>query len=404
VAFDAGAASIKIAISTPGRFHNFDQAAALERAGVLDRIFTGYPPFKLRDTQVSREKISSRWAFYAPAMASRVLPFQPMVAPFRSALFELARRRQDRFVSRNLGDCDGLIALSGSAQNGALAMRRRGRGGVFICDRGSTHVLFQEKVMREEAALLGLRARPMSVEEISRDLTDYAAADAIFTPSAFTRKTFLDQGVPEAKLKLIPYGVDIRAYGSRSAPKADAFTVLFVGQVTYRKGIHYLLEAWSQWAPRAARLRIAGVKDASFPALVRWAGGMPGGVTLLGHLGRADVVREMAAAHVLVLPSIEDGFGLVMAEAMACGTPVIASENTGAETLYTHRREGLIGPVRSAAFLAEAFEALASDPARTKAMAEAALARSATFGNAEAYGRRVMAALREVYKAKGLEA
>jgi glycosyltransferase involved in cell wall biosynthesis len=324
-----------------------------------------------------------------------------MVAPFRSALFELARRRQDRFVSRNLGDCDGLIALSGSARNGALAMRRR--GGVFICDRGSTHVLFQEKVMREEAALLGLRARPMSLKEISRDLTDYEIADAIFTPSTFTRQTFLDQGVPEARLKLIPYGVDIQAYRPTPEPKADSFTVLFAGQVSHRKGIHYLLKAWSQWAPRAARLRIAGAVDASFPALVRWAGGMPGGVTLLGHLARADLVREMAAAHVLVMPSIEEGLPLSMCQAMACGTPVIATENTGAETLYTHGREGLIGPARSPAFLAEALEALASDPARTKAMANAALARSATFGNAEAYGRRVIAALREVYKAKGLE-
>jgi glycosyltransferase involved in cell wall biosynthesis len=333
-------------------------------------------------------------------MASRLLPLKSIQGPIREVLFEVARRRQDSFVSRNLGDCDGLIALSGSAQKGALEMRRR--GGVYICDRGSSHVLFQERIMREEAEILGLRRRPMSIAEISRDLTEYAIADAILTPTSFTRRTFLDEGVPESKLKLIPYGVDVEAYSPGAASKASVFTVLFVGQVTHRKGVHYLLRAWSQWAPTMARLRIAGAAGDVFGSLVRWAGGMPPGVEMLGHLGRADLVREMAEAHVLVMPSIEEGLPLAMCQAMACGTPIIATENTGAETLYTHRSEGLIGPARSPAFLADAFESLAADPQLTASMAQAALERSHTFASAEAYGRRLLAALLEIYTMKGL--
>ncbi len=67
---------------------------------------------------------------------------------------------------------------------------------------------------------------------------------------------------------------------------------------------------------------------------------------------QGEVAELMSRSHVLVLPSVEEGMALVMAQAMACGCPVIATEATGAEDLFTDGVEGFIVPDRDAAALA----------------------------------------------------
>lgn len=390
-AFGVGAVlPMKIAVVTPGRFHSFDMAAQLEARGVLGRIFTGYPPFKLKRESVPREKMRCIWPLYTLAMASQRLPFKSAIP---AELFRAACDRVDRVAARQLDDCDGVIALSGTGTVCGPAMKRR--GGFWVCDRGSTHILFQDRILREEAEIVGLPPRRIDPRTIDRELGEYAAADAIFVPSDFVRLTFLEQGVAPEKVKLAPYGVNTAAFRP-SGPKAERFTVLFAGQVNYRKGVHHLLKAWREWAPKTAELRIAGGADQNLQALIDRAGGLPENCVFLGHLDRATLVQEMSRAHALVLPSIEEGLALVMGQAMACGTPVIASRNTGAQTLFTDGVEGFIGPARSPDFLAEAFERLAADPALAQAMGQAALQRAKTFGGADAYGDRIMAAVREI--------
>jgi glycosyltransferase involved in cell wall biosynthesis len=311
----------------------------------------------------------------------------------------MACDRLDKVVKRSLGDADTLIALSGSGLYSGLQLQRH--GGVYICDRGSTHILFQEQILREEADIVGLPRQQINDHVIMKELAEYAAADAILTPSIFTLATFLARGIPREKLMLVPYGINTKTFSPR-LPKSPHFSVLFAGQTTYRKGIHYLLKAWRQWRPANAELRIAGSRSAEFDALAAWAGGLPPGVTLLGHLDRQTLANEMATAHALIMPSIEEGLPLVMAQAMACGTPVIATVNSGAETLFEHGKSGLIGHARSVDFLVESLEQLAHHSGMASALAAAAVTRSANFGSARAYGQRVLAALETTKTRRGL--
>jgi glycosyltransferase involved in cell wall biosynthesis len=94
----------------------------------------------------------------------------------------------------------------------------------------------------------------------------------------------------------------------------------------------------------------------------------------------------MSESHVLVLPSIEDGFGLVLSQALACGCPIVASTNTGGDDLITDGVEGFIVPARDVAALAARLQQLADDPALRRRMSEAALARVKHLGGWRQYG------------------
>jgi glycosyltransferase involved in cell wall biosynthesis len=111
-------------------------------------------------------------------------------------------------------------------------------------------------------------------------------------------------------------------------------------------------------------------------------------VEFLGPVPRAQLVDLMSRSHALVLPSIEDGFGLVLSEAMACGCPPIASTNTGGEDLFTDGVEGFLVPIRDPAAITARLQQLADSPALRQQMSSAALARVQSLGGWADYGDR----------------
>jgi glycosyltransferase involved in cell wall biosynthesis len=88
----------------------------------------------------------------------------------------------------------------------------------------------------------------------------------------------------------------------------------------------------------------------------------------------------------LALPSIEDGFGLVLSQALACGCPILASTNTGGDDLITNGLEGFIVPIRNSEALTDRMQQLADEPALQHRMSQAALARVQHLGGWTHYG------------------
>jgi glycosyltransferase involved in cell wall biosynthesis len=110
-------------------------------------------------------------------------------------------------------------------------------------------------------------------------------------------------------------------------------------------------------------------------------------VEFVGPVPQAKLPPLMSSSHVLVLPSVEDGFGLVLGQAMACGCPVICSSNTGGEELVSGDNGGFVVPVRNPKALTEKLEVLCQDRALQRRMGEAALARVKAMGGWDDYGR-----------------
>jgi glycosyltransferase involved in cell wall biosynthesis len=119
----------------------------------------------------------------------------------------------------------------------------------------------------------------------------------------------------------------------------------------------------------------------------------------MGHVPQQDLKKIMSRSHVMVLPSVEEGMACVQAQAMACGCPVIASENTGARDLFTDGKEGFIVPICDSAAIASRLQMLADDRYLRSRMSSAALERVKSIGGWEGYGETMYQLFAELIEA-----
>ena len=385
---------LQVALGTIGRFHFFDLARELDRRGHLAAIFTGYPLSRLRDTGVPSARIRRFPWIQAPVVGLSRTGLLP--AALYPALDALAHRTLDAHIARNLPPCHVLSVMSSTGLSAGRAAQSRGIA--YVCDRGSTHALWRERLLVEEYGRLDLPFRRTHPALLAREQQEYEAADAIAVPSGFARTSFTAMGVPAEKLRVIPYGVDLSAF-RRTAPRDDGFRVLFVGQLSARKGLGYLLDGFRK--ARLPRATLALVGDAQ-PETETLLSRFPvDRLERLGPVPRDEVVRQMSRASVLVLPSLEEGLALVQAQAMACGCPVIASTNTGSEDLFADGVEGFVVPIRNPDAIADRLTRLHDDPALLARMSEAALERVKTIGGWAAYGDASLLLFHELARARG---
>ncbi len=365
-----------------GVFHHFELAHQLHRRGHLRRLYSTWPWARLKRESLPREFVRTFPYLHTADHVLGRTRFYP-----RAVSLQLARWNAlafDRYTRRRIPECDAFIAISGAGLlTGQLV---QARGGRFVCDRGSTHQRFQEDVVRDEYLRWEVPLEAAAPHIAIREEQIYAVADAITVPSSVAARSFVTMGVPVEKIHVIPYGVRLDRFQRTADPPRDSFEVLFAGQVSLRKGIPYLLEAFARLRHPDKRLTVVGAIQAHIRPLLQR---LPvDRVSFLGSLPQAELVDRMSRSHVLVLPSVEEGLALVQAQSMACECPVIATRATGAEDLFTDGTEGFIVEDRGVDALAERLQQLADDPALRGRLAAAARLRVQTLGGWDTYGER----------------
>ena len=372
-----------------GVFHHFELARELERRGHLEAIYSTWPRRRLQREGLPQSRVHTfPWYGLPEYLLGRTgldLPRLHDELGYRNALaFDRWTDRQVRSMLRRGTRPDALIGISGSSLRAGQRVQRE--GGIFICDRGSTHQRFQEQIVSEEYRRWGVDRPVSDLRDTLREEAIYEAADAITVPSSAARRSFIEMGVPEHKVHVIPYGVRLEQFTPTGMPPAGEFSVLFAGSVGLRKGVPYLLEAFASVRATRKRLRVIGSVQKEMRSVLDR---LPREhVEFLGVLPQAELAAWMSRSHALVLPSIEEGLALVQAQALACGCPVLCSTNTGGEDLFTDGVEGFIVPVRDPAALADRMQRLADNPSLHDAMRAAALARVRTLGGWNTYGDR----------------
>jgi alpha-maltose-1-phosphate synthase len=372
---------MNIVLSTIGKFHTFDLARQLHKRGALKTIYSGYPSFKLKKESLPKQSVKTFPYLHAPYMR-----FAPRYTPARFLWEWQDRVWFDRFVAGQLPECDVFCGLSGS---GLYSGRRaKSRGAKYVCDRGSAHIRVQDRILREEFELQGIPYPGIDPRIITREEEEYEAADLITVPSAFAMSTFLEAGVPPRKMRLATYGVDLGMFHACTARQPDDFHVVFVGGLSVRKGIRYLLDAFQQLQCKNKRLTLVGTVLPEMEATINALRYNPR-IQVRGHVPQGKLKEILSASHALVLPSVEDGLGLVQVQALACGCPVIATQNTGAQDVFTDGKEGFIVPIRDAAAIAERLQRLADDPELSTRMSQAAVQRVKSISGWDRYGDRM---------------
>lgn len=383
---------MRILQAANGVFHHFELARQLDAQGHTGQIFSTFPWRRLHREGLPRDRVRTFPWIHTPqlVLAHRLHITDSLNRQITRAMFQTF----DGWVAGNLTACDAYVALSSSGfRSGPRAQELGAR---YVCDRGSSHIRYQNEVVSEEMRYWGLEPRVVDPFMIDREEAEYARADAVTVPSKFAYQSFLAKGFPESKLRRVPLGVRLEFFKPEGGPPPESFDILFVGSVTVRKGIPYLLQAFQKVRHPGKRLRIVGgVPDEMRAVIARFD---LSNVELIGTVSQSEVRRYMSTSHVMVLPSVEDGWGMVMGQAMACGCPVISSDHTGGPDLYTHGIEGFIVPIRSADTLADSLQQLADDPLLRQSMSEAALIRVRSLGGWADYGSQYAAFLNSLTK------
>ncbi|MEP0869906.1 glycosyltransferase family 4 protein [Trichocoleus desertorum AS-A10] len=203
--------------------------------------------------------------------------------------------------------------------------------------------------------------------KIERKHQEIELADHIFVASSMTQRSLLDIGILPERISVIPYGAPIEYF--QPQPKSDSrFRALFVGRVGPRKGVHYLLQSWQALDLPNAELLLVGVNE--FPS--GWLTQYQNSFRHIPSVPHRALNQYYSSANVLVFPSLVEGFGLVLLEAMACGIPVITTPNTAGPDILTDGVEGFIIPIRDVEALQEKLEWCYCHPQELADMGKAA--------------------------------
>lgn len=304
-----------------------------------------------------RASLRARAIDGVPASCVVTIPYIEIATAALSSC--LPRAFRPRLVYAGLASFDRLAAgpalqlrpdIVVGFENGCRCVFRRAKaaGALCVLDAASVHHTAQPVQSGEGNAEFWRRVNARKDEEI-------ALADRIVVLSLYAKESYVAAGIPPGKIVVIPPGVSLSPPVAtvEAKPTGGGIRFLFVGNVKFAKGIDLLLSTFASLDQKGKRLSIAGA--VAEPGLL--PSPLPEGVEVLGKLDRDALARAYASADILVLPSRSDGFGLVVAEAMLAGLPVIVSSATGAKDVVAHGENGWIVDAGSVPALQEAMRA-----------------------------------------------
>jgi glycosyltransferase involved in cell wall biosynthesis len=320
--------------------------------------------------------------------------------PYRAIGHARALALHDRIVARRLKRMAGEIDVVHAWPQAALETLRTARelGIPSVLERPNAHTRFAFEAVRAECERIGVALPPggeHAYDEavLAREEAEFHAADRLLCPSEFVVKTFLDQGHPRSQLVRHIYGYDDAVCHPRTEPRpADApLQVIFVGFAAVRKGLHFALDAWlrSPASEAGGKFLIAGDILPAYADHLSAQLAHPS-VHALGH--RTDVPALLRDSDALLLPSVEEGFGLVCTEAIGSGVVPLVSD--ACTDVCRHGENALVHQVGDVDALAQHL-ALLHENAELLDRLRAACLRTAPDVTWTAAGRRLLEAYGE---------
>ena len=314
---------MKVAILTAGRFHVLDLARELSALGHDVQFYSYVPHNRALKFGLPISCCRSLFFYAAPFLLLRI------IAPkkYKSTLDHLLHRVLDTVVQWRIEPCDVVIAMSGIYVKSLLYAKQRYGAKIYL-ERGSKHIISQKEIL-DRGAFSGYKVDKVPVWAVKRELAGYDLADKIVVPSMHVERSFIEQGIPVNKLFRNLYGVDLTMFGkSQSLRHVEFPTIIFVGNWSYQKGVDVLVAAWRSLGTGVRLIHVGQVGDMPMPIDKNFEHVDP--------VPQWRLSEYYSRAHVFVLASRQEGLALVQLQALACGLPLVCSDQTGGEDLQRY--------------------------------------------------------------------
>jgi glycosyltransferase involved in cell wall biosynthesis len=336
---------VKIDIVVHGRFHAYHLARELLRRGHDVVVFTNYPKhivarFGIPPEQVVTNVVHGIAARLIHKLASwlPVLDAEPWVLQWFG-----------RWAARRVRhDADCVHAFSGVALE-TFSLSKADYPPLRLLMRGSSHVRVQRRLLQEEQERCGHRVEQPSDWMVAREEAEYAVSDKVVVLSGFAQATFIESGLAPERLALVPLGAALDGFRAppavlearlRRLRNGEGLRILMVGSFSPRKGaLDYLKVA----GVSLGHCRFVGEVSPENEWLRQAAGKS---IEFIGRVPEHELPAQYHWADVFVFPTIEDGYAMVIAQAMAAGLPVISTLNCAAPDMVTEGRNGWLVPIR----------------------------------------------------------
>lgn len=308
--------AVKIVLCTPGRLHIGDLARELSKYHDIT-IHSYCHDFMISKIGVSVEDhVSSFWSLLPLVIVQRSLRARSMIA--QRVDLAIMKKLDEQYAA--LGEFgDVFVAASGVCVRSLE--RAKESGAIVILERGSEHILEQKRLL--SIGVNGSKTPIVCDQVVERELQGYEIADIISIPTEKVRSSFLRHGMDAQKLFVNPYGVDTSTFKRNQDNVTREYDIIFVGTWCWRKGSDMLLETCKKLRLRGLHVGAIGDLDPD----------KSGTIKHIGVVRQRELPKWYAKAKLFVLPSREDGYSVVINQAVACGLKVVASENTGSSDL-----------------------------------------------------------------------
>lgn len=226
----------------------------------------------------------------------------------------------------------------------------------LILDLPTTHPNLMEKIINVEGNAFPqyseaiLKVSGITGIDIKRACEEINMADYILAGSSFVRRSCIENGISPNKIFVVPYGTNLYQFNPDEKLKDERrFRILYVGRISPLKGVHYLVKAFAELSLPNSELWLCGDGkeiNTIIPSSIN-------NIKYFGTVNYIDLPNIYKQADLFVFPSLFDGFGQVILEAMASGLPVIATTNSGGPDVIQDGENGFVVPIRNVEVLKE---------------------------------------------------
>lgn len=367
-----------VIIAHPGKQHSFNTASALKKSSYLNKYVT---TVYQKDNSITKKlyrfvnnedknKVNNRKStilnendvkqFYE-VLGLITIIISRINKNFYEGWNNFVGDRFGKKVAKYAKQLSPDIVISYDNNSNVLFKRLENSNIIRILDVSAANRIYMQKIYCNDIKMCGefssLYGKTQLITKkklLSRYKNEIDYADYFLVASSFVAESLLSNGVKRNQIKLLPYGVDYKKfnYSLKTVEPLETIRFLFVGNVNQIKGIYYLLEAFKKLRNKNCTLSIIG-KYYGDPKILEPYKEFCEFISPVSHDEMPNIYKKF---HILIFPSLGEGFGLTILEALASGLPVIASKNTAGSDIITSKSEGFIIPIQNIEAIIDAVE------------------------------------------------